>query len=328
MHAAISLHAVLPHAASVHAASVHAASVHAASVHAVSVHSVVQAVVLGLLTGGVYALMASGQTLIFGVMRVVNLAQGAFVLLAAYVAYSLTGGLGIDPFLAILVTTPLMFVFGVAVQLLFLRPLRSADRAELSLLVTFAVAVGIEGVLTILYNTTYRSIETPYADDSWSVLGYQVPAVRAYAFVLSIVLLAGLIAVLRGTRIGRAIRATVQNPTAARMLGVDVNRMGAVGFGLGAATAAAAGSVFGLVYPFNPNSHYELIARLLTIVVLGGLGSIGGAVAAALGMGVISSVVAVTVSPVWADFAFFIVLLAVLLIRPRGLFGPALRGAT
>jgi branched-chain amino acid transport system permease protein len=292
------------------------------------VHSVVQAVILGVLTGGVYALMASGQTLIFGVMRVVNLAQGAFVLLAAYVAYSLTGGLGLDPFLAIGITTPLMFAVGVAVQLLFLRPLRSGDRAELSLLVTFAVALGIEGLLTFLYGTTYRSIKTPYADASWSVLGYDVPVVRAYAFGLSILLLAGLVALLRGTRVGKAIRATVQSPTSARLLGVDVNRIGAIGFGLGAATAAAAGSVFGLVYPFSPNSHFELIARLLTIVVLGGLGSIGGAIAAAVGMGVISSVVAVTISPVWADFSFFIVLLAVLLIRPRGLFGPALRGAT
>ncbi|HEU5158719.1 MAG TPA: branched-chain amino acid ABC transporter permease [Streptosporangiaceae bacterium] len=292
-----------------------------------SAHAIVQAVILGVLTGGVYALMASGQTLIFGVMRVVNLAQGALVLLAAYVAYSLTGGLGVDPFLAIGITTPLMFGFGVAIQLLFVRPLGAGDRAELSLLVTFAVALGIEGLLTVLYNTTYRSIEAPYADASWSVLGFQVPAVRAYAFALSVVLLAALIALLRGTRVGRAIRATVQNPTSARLLGVDVDRIGAVGFGLGAATAAAAGSVFGLVYPFNPSSHYELIARLLTIVVLGGLGSIGGAIVAAAGMGVISSVVAVTVSPVWADFAFFVVLLAVLLLRPRGLFGPALRGA-
>jgi branched-chain amino acid transport system permease protein len=292
------------------------------------VHLLVQAVILGVLTGGVYALMASGQTLIFGVMRVVNLAQGAFVLLAAYVAYSLTGGLGLDPFLAIGITTPLMFAFGVAVQLLFLRPIRTADRAELSLLVTFAVALGIEGLLTVLYGTTYRSIKASYADASWSVLGYQVPVVRAYAFGLALLLLAGLIALLRGTRVGRAIRATVQNPTSARLLGVDVNRIGAIGFGLGAATAAAAGSVFGLVYPFSPNSHFELIARLLTIVVLGGLGSIGGAIAAAVGMGVISSVVAVTVSPVWADFSFFIVLLAVLLIRPRGLFGPAPRGPT
>jgi branched-chain amino acid transport system permease protein len=292
------------------------------------VHSIVQAVILGVLIGGVYALMASGQTLIFGVMRVVNLAQGAMVVLAAYIAYSLTAGLGIDPFAAILFTTPLMFVFGMVVQRLFLHPIRLGDRVELSLLVTFAVALGIEGVLTLLYNTTYRSIHASYANASWSVLGYQVPAVRAGAFVLSVVLLAGLTALLRGTRIGRTIRATVQNPTSARLLGVDVNRIRAIGFGLGTATAAAAGAVFGLIYPFNPNSHYDLIVRLLTIVVLGGLGSIGGAVAAAVGMGVISSVVAVTISPIWADFTFFVVLLAVLLIRPRGLFGPAPRGAT
>jgi branched-chain amino acid transport system permease protein len=114
---------------------------------------------------------------------------------------------------------------------------------------------------------------------------------------------------------------------AARLLGIDTNRIAAVGFGLGAATAAAAGSVYGLVYPFNSGSHYDLIARMLSIVVLGGLGSVGGAVLAALTMGVVSSVVAVELSPIWGDFTFFVVLLVVLLLRPQGLFGVRLRGA-
>src|SRR5947208_7334137 len=120
-------------------------------------HVLVQAVILGLLTGGVYALMASGQTLIFGIMKVVNLAQGALVILAAYLSYTLFGWLGLDPFLSVLLTTPLLFAFGAAIQLAFLRPLRADEAPELSLLVTFAVALGIEGILAVSYETSYQS---------------------------------------------------------------------------------------------------------------------------------------------------------------------------
>ena len=140
-------------------------------------------------------------------------------------------------------------------------------------------------------------------------------------------MLVALYLVLERTRLGMAIRAVVQNPTSARLLGVESTKVAALGFGLGAATAAAAGSVYGLLYPFNSGSHYDLISRLLTIVVLGGMGSVGGAVVAAMIMGVASSVVAATASPIWSNFTFFVVLLAVLLIRPRGLFGAQARGA-
>jgi branched-chain amino acid transport system permease protein len=288
----------------------------------------VQAVIIGVLTGGVYALMASGQTLIFGIMKVINLAQGAMVIVGAFLSYSLFVHFGIDPFLSILITTPLLFGIGVLIQLAFLRPLRSDDAAEMSLLVTFAVALGIEGVLTLTYKTNYRSIQTSYANKSFDIAGYEISAVRLYAFVLSLVALVVLYLVLERTRLGRAIRATVQNPTSALLLGVDSRKVAAIGFGLGAATAAAAGAVFGLVYAFNPNSHYDLISRLLSIVILGGLGSIGGAVVGALVMGVASSLVADFGSPVWSDFTFFAVLIVVLLVRPQGLFGATLRGSS
>jgi len=291
------------------------------------VHTVIQALILGVLTGGVYALMASGQTLIFGVMKVVNLAQGALVIAGAYLSYSLFTSLGLDPFVSILVTTPVLFGAGAGLQWLFLRPLREQDRAELSLLVTFAVALGIEGVLSVTYKTTYHTIQTGYADSSFTAGGYQISAVRLYAFVLSVAMLGLLYLLLERTRFGRAIRATVQNPESARLLGVNAHAVAAVGFGLGAATAAAAGAVYGLLYSFNSGSHYDLISRLLSIVVLGGLGSIGGSIVGALAMGVIASLVAALGPPIWSDFSFFVVLLAVLLIRPRGLFGASLRGA-
>ncbi len=113
----------------------------------------------------------------------------------------------------------------------------------------------------------------------------------------------------------------MQNPTSARLLGVNEKLVSACGFGIGAATAAAAGALYGVVFPFNPGSHYDLISRLLSIVVLGGLGSIGGAIVAALVMGIVQSEVAVEYSPTWAALSFFVVLLAVLLVRPQGFFG-------
>jgi branched-chain amino acid transport system permease protein len=290
-------------------------------------HTLLQGLILGVLTGGVYALMASGQTLIFGVMKVVNLAQGACVVASAYLAHSLFTGFGIDPFLAVLIVTPLMFVIGVVGQWVFLRPLRRADAAELSLLTTFALALLIEGVLSAFYRTNYRSITTSYANRSFEIGGYTFSAVRLYGFLMSVVLLALLYLVLQKTRFGRAIRATVQNPQSAALLGVDAGRVQAFGFGLGIATAAASGSIYGLLYPFNAGSHYDLISRLLSVVVLGGLGSIGGAVIAGTLIGVVSSVAAVAWSPTWSEMTFFVVLLLVLLIRPQGMFGRVERGA-
>jgi branched-chain amino acid transport system permease protein len=290
-------------------------------------HVFVQACILGLLTGGVYALMASGLALGFGVMRVINVAQGALIILGAYLSYSIYHDIGLDPFVGLVLVTPVMFVLGVVLQLVFLQPLREEEREELSLLVTWAVALGIEGLLSIAYQTTYRSTITSYADRSWSVLGYHLSVARCFAFIASIVVLALLFGILRLTRLGRSVRATVQNPTAARLLGVDVRLASALGFGLSVATASVAGAVYGIVFPFNPGSHYDLISRLLTIIVLGGLGSLGGAVGAALFMGVAEAVFSAEVSPTWSSFMFFIVLIAMLVIRPQGLFGARVRGA-
>jgi branched-chain amino acid transport system permease protein len=290
-------------------------------------HLFIQACILGLLAGGVYALMASGLTLAFGVMRVINVAQGAMIVLGAFLSYSLFTKLHIDPFVSVLILTPLMFLVGVVLQLVFIRPLRADEREELSLLVTWALALGIEGLLSVLYKTNYRSTITSYADKSWRVLGYHLSEVRVFAFGMSVVILALLYLLLSRTEFGRTVRATVQNPVSARLLGVNVDKVSAMGFGISVATATAAGAVFGMVTPFFPGSHYDLISRLLSIIVLGGLGSLGGAIIAALFMGMAEAVFAAEISPTWSSFTFFIVLIAILLVRPQGLFGTNERGA-
>jgi branched-chain amino acid transport system permease protein len=290
------------------------------------VHLLIQATILGLMTGGVYALMASGLTLAFGVMRVINVAQGAMIVAGAYVTYTMFTDFGIDPFVGILIMAPAAFVIGAGLQLIFIRPLRTDEREELSLLVTWAIALAIEGILGNIYQTTYRATMPSYVNNSLTVAGYRISEVRLAAFGVSCLILAAMFVLLQRTRFGRAVRATVQNPTSAGLLGVERERVAAFGFGLSMATATAAGAVFGMIEPFNPGSHYDLISRLLTIVVLGGLGSQLGAIIAALFMGVCEAVLSVQWSPEWATMAFFIILIAVLLIRPQGILGTAERG--
>jgi branched-chain amino acid transport system permease protein len=290
------------------------------------VHLFVQATIVGILFGGVYALIASGQAMIFGVTRTINFAQAIFAIMCSYLSYTLFTDFGIDPFLSILVLVPAMFAFGYWIYVILLRRL-SQSRAELGLLVLYGLGIGIQGVLDLIYKTNTRTIATSYADHSWTVAGYQIPEVRFYAFVLAVAVLAGLHLIRQRTKLGRALRATTQNPVAARLMGVDVERISGLGMGLGVAAAGAAGAVFGMILPFNGNTQYDLLSKLLSIAVLGGLMSMPGTIVAALILGIIESVVAATISPDWSAFSFLVVLFAVLIIRPQGLFGRRLRGA-
>jgi branched-chain amino acid transport system permease protein len=280
-----------------------------------------KAVVDGILTGGVYALMAAGLTLIFGVMEIINIAQGIFVVLAAYLSYVLQVHLGIDPFVGLIITMPLMFGVGVLIEWGFVRRLKEQNRSALSILVTFAVAIVIEGILTQFFSADLRILKAWYVDKSFHVLGFYLPYIYLLGFVLAVVLLIALYLFLYRSRSGKSIRASVQNRTGAELIGININRVSAITFGIGAAVTAAGGMIFGATNSFNPNSGYDLISRLLVIVVLGGLGSIGGALVAAVVALVIEDVTAVLWSPIWASTMFFAVLVVVLLVRPNGLFG-------
>jgi branched-chain amino acid transport system permease protein len=285
---------------------------------------VLEAAVLGILTGGVYALMASGLTLIFGVMRIINVGHGALVILGAYLSFALWRSLNVDPFLSLIVTMPAMFVLGVIMQIVFVRPLQT-DREALSVLVTYALALGIEGLLAYFFTSNYVQLRAWYENASFPIGSFQITYVYIYGFLLCLAILAAIFLMLYRTRFGGAIRATMLNRTAAQLVGIDVNRVSAIAFGIGTATAAAGGVVFGITNTFNPGSHYDLISRLLTIIVLGGLGSLRGAIIAALVMLVTEDITAVVISPVWASFVFFVILVAVLLFRPQGLFGVTVR---
>ncbi|HVB44767.1 MAG TPA: branched-chain amino acid ABC transporter permease [Streptosporangiaceae bacterium] len=280
-----------------------------------------RAVFNGVLGGGVYALMAVGLTLIFGVLDIINIAQGVMVILGAYLSYALSVHLHIDLFAGLLVTVPAMFVIGVAIQWAFIRPLRGSDRTSMSLLASYAVAIIIEGVLYLLFGANFVTLNASYVTHSVYLLGFYLPDIEIYGFVMAVVLVAAIYALLYRTRFGKSIRATMQDRTAAMLVGIDVNRVSALTYGIGVAVTAAGGMVFGASgIPFNPNSGYDLISRLLALIILAGLGSIGGALAAAVFMLTVESVVDIW-QPTWAVLVFYAALVIVLLVKPTGLFG-------
>ncbi len=285
--------------------------------------SLIHAVIDGILTGGVYALMAAGLTLVFGVMDIINIAQGALVVLGAYMSYELSTKLGIDLFVGLLITVPAFFVLGVAIEWGLTRRLREQDRTAMSILVTYALAIIIEGVLSVTFGVDYVQLNASYVNSTFHVFGFYVPYIYVFGFILAVAMLAALYYALYRTQFGRGVRASLQNRTAAELIGVNVSRVRAVSVGIGVSVTAAGGMLFGATNAFNPSSGYDLISRLLSIVVLAGLGSIGGALVAALFMVTLEDVVAVVWSPVWATLVYYASLVVVLSFMPNGLFGKA-----
>ena len=283
-----------------------------------------QAVVLGLLIGGVYALMASGLTLIFGVMRIINIAQGAFLILVAMITWWLWHETGIDPILASVITAPLMFGFGWVVHRLLISRV-SGESSSMSILLTFGFAMVIEGVLDITAGNRFRSATPSYFDESFRIGSVSLPKAQVFGFLAAVVVLAALYYVLTRTWTGRAIRAATQNPSGAALVGVGAAGTAALAFALGSATTGVGGSILSVLYPFFPASHYDWISRLLGIVVLGGMGSLPGALVGAGILGLAETLTATYGSLSWSTLVFYVVIMVVLLIRPQGLFGAKLR---
>ena len=283
-------------------------------------HQIYPAIADGILGGGVYALMAVGLTLIFGVLDIINVAQGILVVVGGYLSYVLSVHLHIDLFLGLLITIPAMFVLGLAIHTLVIRPLRGAERTSMSLLACFAVAIIAEGTLYWIFGPNVVTLSASYVRASIKVAGFYISDIYLYCFALAVVAVTAIYLLLYRTRFGRAVRATMQDATAARLIGIDVNRVAALTFGIGVAVTAAGGMVFGATNAFNANSGYDLISRLLAIIILGGLGSIGGALAASVFMITLESVVTIW-QPTWAIAVFYAALVIVLLVRPQGFFG-------
>jgi branched-chain amino acid transport system permease protein len=284
----------------------------------------IQTIAFGLLIGGVYALLASGLTLIFGVMNVINIAHGAFLILAAFLAFSLWSAFGIDPLAAIVITTPAMLAFGWLVYVLTVRPIRRAPPSS-SVLLTFGLALVLEAVMGLIWGNQSHAVRPSYFTESFHISGIVLPKAQVYACGLAAVVLAFLWLFLARSWTGRAIRAASVNPSGAELVGIDIVRVSALTFAVGVGTVGAGGALVSVLYPFLPGSHYIWIARLLGIIVLGGMGSLRGALIGALLLGLAETFTQTYVSAQWATAVPYAVILLVLLVRPHGIAGVRLR---
>jgi len=279
-----------------------------------------QILVNGILLGGLYALMALGLVLVWGVLNIVNLAHGALIMLGAYACYYLFAVFGWDPFAALPVSMLLLFSLGYVLQRFVLNLVIRAPMFN-TLLITFGVEVIITYLAQITFSADFRTVNPSYAGANFTFLGATVPLARLLAFGVALGLTAALWLFLDHTRIGRAIRATAQNLIAARLYGVNPRQLYALTFGIGAALAGAAGTLYGVVSQINPYIGAGLTGKSFAIAIIGGLDKSIYVLVGGLFLGIVESLTALYVGPTYTDVVSFGILVSVLIVRPTGLFG-------
>ncbi len=280
----------------------------------------IQSLVNGSLTGTLYAMIGVGLTVIFGVMRIINLAHGEMVMLGMFSAYWSYTLWKIDPFVSGMIWVPLFFLAGMLAYRYLLKAVMPGGELN-TLLYTAGLSLLIANVALFVWTGDYRTLNLPYAVTPLRPFGIAVPVPLAIAFCLAALITTALYLFLARTDTGRAVRATSQNPEAAALMGINVERIAMITFGLGTALAATAGVLLVPSLYLYPTVGEILVVKCFVIVVLGGLGSIPGAIAGGILLGVVESLGAVYVSVAYKDTIGFIMFLLVLLLRPQGLFG-------
>jgi branched-chain amino acid transport system permease protein len=280
-----------------------------------------------VLRAGLYATMAYGLGLIYGVLRVVNLAHGGVIMAGAYLGWVLFETWGIDPYLSIPIVLPASFLLGAGMYRLLVRHLpRGAAGGPASLLLLFGVWLVLRNIAYLLFSGDDRVIRTSYSTDAVSVFGSFLGINRLAVFGVAVLVPIGLHLLLRRTHLGVAIRAVAQNPDSCTIVGIDVERIYTITFGLGTALAGLAGLLSATIFSFNPSSGSGELLNSFVVVVLGGLGSIFGMAVAALILAVFE-VYAILVLPSYLTGAVgFVMLVLVLIVRPSGLFGQKVLG--
>jgi branched-chain amino acid transport system permease protein len=279
-----------------------------------------QILINGVLLGGLYAVMALGLALVWGVLNIVNLAHGAFIMLGAYLSWHLYTYLGIDPFLGLPITAVVMFAVGYAMQRGLLNLVVKAPMFN-TLLITFGLEVVLTYLAQLAFSADFRTINPSYAGNSIQIGTVVLPLARLLAFGIAIVLTLAMWLFLLHTRLGRAIRATAQNLVAARLYGVEPRHLYAMTFGIGIGLAGAAGGLYGTVSQINPYIGATLTAKSFAIAIIGGLDNPLGVIVGGLFLGIIESLAVLYIGATFADVASFGVLVLVLIVRPSGLLG-------
>jgi branched-chain amino acid transport system permease protein len=288
----------------------------------VTLSLIAQATVNGLSLAGLYALVAVGLTLVFGVMRILNFAHGEFVMLGAYLAYWMFTLWGVDPLVSFVAVLALMALLGALVQLAFVRRVLDAPHLN-QILLTFGIAVTLQNLALLLWTGDLRAIKVWYAASAVTLAGVSVSIGRTAGVGLAAVLTLLLYLLLFHTEWGRALRAVAQDPQAAAVMGIPIQRVYLLAMAIGAAYAGAAGVVASVSMFTYPLLGFLFGLKAFCVVILGGLGSVFGAVIASLGLGLAESFVGAFIAQgsSWAEAISFVLLLVVLLLRPRGILG-------
>jgi branched-chain amino acid transport system permease protein len=274
----------------------------------------------GLFLGGLYTSIALGLTLVFGVMKMVNLAQGEFLIGAAYLTYFLSIHTHLDPLVLLLIVTPSLFLIAYMLQRLILNPLMKRGQETL-LVATFGISLVAQTGFALLFGNDTLSLNAPYTLTGVTILGDKVRTIYVIALLAALLMVVIMYLALTRLRFGKAVRAAAEDPMAAASVGVDVPLIYAITFGLAAALSAVGGTLIGLSYGFAPTSGPDWLLRSFTVIVLGGMGSLWGALLGGLMIGILEETTASLVGAQYRDLIVFAFLVLILIIRPQGLFG-------
>jgi len=288
------------------------------------VGTILSLIVLGLLEGGIYALVALGLTLIFGVAKILNIAHGDLAILGAYAAFWLFASYKIDPLLSLILVLPLLFLIGVVIQKFVVNvAIREARfQTTASIMVTYGLALFISNSETLAWGSDYRSITLSYSYSGFSFYGIVFNLPRIVVFAATAATMVFFVFFLR-TKTGKAVRACAQDREAASLLGIDFNKLAVVVFGISVAASGLAGVLYLLNHTLFPAEGLQLTVEGLTVMVLGGIGSVEGAFVGGLLLAIVESVAAYALGNQYRDLMSFLVLILILFVRPQGLFGKA-----
>jgi len=283
---------------------------------------IIQALMSGVVMGSVYALLGVGFSLVWGVMGVIHISHPAFGLLAAYLAYALLKGLGLDPVLSLLVSAPGLFLLGIVLYRILIRPItRARETIVASMILTFGLAIIMENLIHLIWSPDPRLMNVAYSTKVFLVGPFILQLTHLIAFGLSLLGVAGLHLFLRHTLTGKAVRAAWQQPEAAQIHGVNLARISGLTFGLALATAALGGVALAFLYTFEPHAHNLWLIYLFLVVIVGGVGNLVGTALAGVIIGLITGLSLAFLPYQWVNLLTFGLLMLVLLVRPQGLFG-------
>jgi len=281
-----------------------------------------QVIINGMLIGGIYALVSLGLTLIFGVMRIINFAHGEFLMLAMYATFWLFQLYGVDPYLGMIIVVPLMFVLGMGAYRIIIQPI--IDASEMThVFATLGLNLSLQGIALYFWHGDFRAIRTSYSSKLINLGPLYISVPRLVILLSAIATILLLFLFLRKTYTGKAIRASAQNRVAAQLMGVNLSKIYMICFGIGIAIVGVTGAVLMPIYEVFPSigSLFALVA--FVVVVLGGLGNLAGALVGGLIIGLVESASGVFIAPALKEGVYFIIFVAILLLRPTGIFGKA-----